>query len=41
MKTRLQSYEDGMVPARRNETNDPKSNPKLYNGVWTPWIKLP
>lgn len=41
MVARLQIYEDGMVPAKRNETVDPQVNPKLYNGVWQPWVKLP
>ena len=40
MKTRLQSYEDGMVATRRNGTKDPRSNPKLHGGVWKPWVEL-
>ena len=41
MVVRMKYYENGMVPAKRNETNDPQANPKLYNGVWQPWVKLP
>uniref|UniRef100_A0A7M5VA97 Sulfatase N-terminal domain-containing protein n=1 Tax=Clytia hemisphaerica TaxID=252671 RepID=A0A7M5VA97_9CNID len=41
MKKRLQFYEDSAVPPRRNETGDPRANPKLHNGVWVPWITLP
>lgn len=40
LKTRLELYQEGMVPARRNTTVDPRCNPKLYNGVWQPWIQL-
>jgi len=40
MLQRLNQYKLTMVAPKQNSTNDPRSNPKLYNGVWQPWITL-
>lgn len=40
LMTKLEAYKSKMVPARRTMIIDPRSNPKLHNGVWEPWIKL-
>lgn len=35
---KLNGYRGSMVPPRNNYTADPLANPKLYNGVWQPWM---
>ena len=40
MLEKLEVYHKGMVPAKFNSTTDPRSHPKLHNGVWEPWIVL-
>ena len=40
MLDKLEVYHKGMVPAKFNSTTDPRSHPKLHNGVWEPWIVL-
>ncbi|XP_002157149.3 arylsulfatase B isoform X1 [Hydra vulgaris] len=37
---RLNTYRQSMVPPRNNMTIDPRSDPKLHNGVWQPWEML-
>ena len=35
---RLDGYTAGMVKPRINTTDDPRSNPKLHEGSWEPWV---
>ena len=40
MLSRLNEYRKRMVKSRRTTYRDPKSNPKIRDGVWLPWKQL-
>ena len=39
LQSKLNQYSKTMVPPRSKPV-DPASNPKLFGGVWTPWVNL-
>ncbi len=39
LEARLSKYEATMVKPR-NKPEDPAGDPKLWGGVWTPWVNL-
>ena len=40
MNEKLDVYRRIMKLPRYNHTDDPRSDPKLHGGFWTPWVKL-
>lgn len=40
LSTRLAAWGERAVPVVENATADPRSNPALFNGSWTPWLGL-